>query len=643
MSDERLELTPHLRRVVSRLRAGVAELANADGALNGAVAAIDDYLSVAPPSAHAPQEPGQSPVARLVERYGLEQEQLDLVVFAGLPDEHEVFAHLFRILHPAGRPVTTIGSFVQLVAAGQRDRAVQEVLLGRAVESGVVRLGRADALGDRDVVLADGLWSALCGIDIWPDGARVRRGSVPAAGLERWCADPEQVRIARQLRAGRRIVVVVSARSSEDAVNRARALAQHSAIDAEAIDLRADAAPATLADSLAHAALRDRLPIVAIATQDRRGSLEIPPVLAGPLVVCAQQGSIELLSTHPVVGVRVPALPASDRRRMWAELLPELVASAPELASRHPIEPHVADEIARNLRGSGRSELTVSAVSDVIRDRSRGMPNGGVLTISPTASWDDLVVPERQERLLRSAADRLVQQTRVLDEWGFLADRRGARGVRVLMTGPPGTGKTLAAEVLATEVGGVDLMVVDLSKVVSKWIGETEKNLSEIFDAAEHCVLFFDEADALFGRRTSVSDAHDRYANLETAYLLTRLEQFEGLAVLATNLKANIDPAFLRRMEFAIDFREPGPEDRALMWRRHVPPGAPLDPNVRFDELARQFDVVGGLIRNAVVGAAFLAASDDRPIRHDQFVTALQTEYEKAGIAFPTNRVGEAR
>jgi SpoVK/Ycf46/Vps4 family AAA+-type ATPase len=178
--------------------------------------------------------------------------------------------------------------------------------------------------------------------------------------------------------------------------------------------------------------------------------------------------------------------------------------------------------------------------------------------------------------------------------------------------------------------------------VVSKWIGETEKNLANVFDSAERAqaVLFFDEADALFGKRTEVSDAHDRYANLETAYLLQRLERFEGLAILATNFKQNIDTAFTRRLEFAVDFDEPDREQRLRLWRTHIPPGAPLAADVNLYELAALYPVVGGFIRNAAVAAAFLAATDGSEITRHHLVRAVRREYEKAGRAFPGVPVG---
>jgi SpoVK/Ycf46/Vps4 family AAA+-type ATPase len=206
----------------------------------------------------------------------------------------------------------------------------------------------------------------------------------------------------------------------------------------------------------------------------------------------------------------------------------------------------------------------------------------------------------------------------------------------MLLSGPPGTGKTLAAEVLAHTLG-VDLMVVDISQVLSKWIGETEQRLAEIFDAAEpaRAVLLFDEADALFGKRTEVSDAHDRYANLETAYLLQRLERFEGLAILTTNLRQNIDAAFTRRIEFFVEFDEPERHEREELWRAHVPAAAPVADDLDFAELAARYTVVGGLIRNAAVAAAFSAAADGGAITRDHALHALRREYEKHGRAFP--------
>jgi SpoVK/Ycf46/Vps4 family AAA+-type ATPase len=283
--------------------------------------------------------------------------------------------------------------------------------------------------------------------------------------------------------------------------------------------------------------------------------------------------------------------------------------------------------------------LSASALERVVDARTAADVPAGTVLIHPAASWDDLVLPADRLLQLEEAVARARHQAQVLDDWGF-GVHRGERGLRMLFCGPPGTGKTLAAEIVAGALGR-DLLIVDISRMVSKWIGETEKNLAAAFDAAERggAALFFDEADALFGRRTEVADARDRYANLETAYLLSRLERFEGVAVLATNLRQNLDLAFARRLECIVAFDPPDVAEREVLWHRHLPPSAPLDTNVDLGRLAALYDLSGALIRNAATAAAFLAAADggDGPacigLRH--LVRAIRREYAKAGQSFP--------
>jgi SpoVK/Ycf46/Vps4 family AAA+-type ATPase len=321
-------------------------------------------------------------------------------------------------------------------------------------------------------------------------------------------------------------------------------------------------------------------------------------------------------------------------------VLPELAAQAGELAARHAVEPADAMRIASDARArarlDGRDCPRRRDVAESAAVRSAGALPAGVTVRRPRASWDSLVLSHERLSQLRAAIDRLRHQALVLDEWGFLRERPGARGVRMLLSGPPGTGKTLSAEVLAGALG-VDLMIVDISRILSKWIGETEQRLADVFDAAEpgHSVLLFDEADALFGKRTEVSDAHDRYANVETAYLLQRLERFEGLAILTTNLRNNIDEAFTRRIEFVVELADPGPAEREALWFAHLPATAPLAEDLHTAELAARYPVVGGVIRNASVAAAFLAAQDAGPITREHVLLALEREYEKHGRAFP--------
>jgi SpoVK/Ycf46/Vps4 family AAA+-type ATPase len=219
-----------------------------------------------------------------------------------------------------------------------------------------------------------------------------------------------------------------------------------------------------------------------------------------------------------------------------------------------------------------------------------------------------------------------------LVEWGYARTVAPAQGMKILFAGESGTGKTMAAQVLARELG-LEVFQVDLATIVSKYIGETEKNLGRIFDAAERssAILFFDEADALFGRRSEVRDSHDRYANLEVAYLLQRMEAHPGAVILATNLRQNVDQAFLRRLDFIVEFAMPEADDRARIWHRVLPPEAPLADDVDVDFLAGRFRTTGGNIRNASLAAAFAAADEDVPIGMAHLVRAVALEYDKLG------------
>ncbi|MCC6420066.1 MAG: ATP-binding protein, partial [Gemmataceae bacterium] len=206
------------------------------------------------------------------------------------------------------------------------------------------------------------------------------------------------------------------------------------------------------------------------------------------------------------------------------------------------------------------------------------------------------------------------------------------RGVSALFSGPSGTGKTLAAEVIAHELG-LDLYRIDLSTVVSKYIGETERNLERVFSAAENAnvILFFDEADAIFGRRSEVRDSHDRYANLEISYLLQRMEQYEGLAILATNLRENLDPAFVRRLHAIVTFSLPDEAQRRQLWRNHLPAAAPCEADLDLGHLAARFRLSGASIKNCTLAAAFLAAADEAPIGMAHLLRAVQREHQKMG------------
>jgi hypothetical protein len=289
-----------------------------------------------------------------------------------------------------------------------------------------------------------------------------------------------------------------------------------------------------------------------------------------------------------------------------------LDASTIEHLARGSVQPS-GEDVRRD--GNGPDEIATSrwrACRMATRPRLESLAQ----RLEPAATWDDLVLPTETAALLHQVTAQVRHRLQVYDEWGFRAKMNRGLGISALFAGESGTGKTMAAEVLANDLQ-LDLYRIDLSAVVSKYIGETEKNLRRLFDAAEDggAILFFDEADALFGKRSEVKDSHDRYANIEINYLLQRMEAYAGLAVLATNMKSALDPAFMRRLRFIVTFPFPGLAERRLMWQKVFPPQAPIatasagaEQALDYDQLAR-LNLTGGLIHNIALNAAFMAAS----------------------------------
>jgi SpoVK/Ycf46/Vps4 family AAA+-type ATPase len=250
-------------------------------------------------------------------------------------------------------------------------------------------------------------------------------------------------------------------------------------------------------------------------------------------------------------------------------------------------------------------------------------------------SWADIVLPDDLAAAITSIVDRVRHRATVLGDWGFDRKLGKGLGILVLLSGQPGTGKSMAAGLVAKELG-VDLQVIDLSLVVSKWLGETEKNLRRAFDAAEagHVLLLFDEADTLLGKRTSdIKSSNDRYANMETNFILSRLESFNGIAFFTTNAVSSIDQAVIRRMSLHLQFPFPDEQARAEMWRRMIPKDAPVSPDIDFQHLGERFRISGGIIRNIVLRAAFLAASAGQPISMGHLVHCTELEYRDRGHA----------
>ena len=361
----------------------------------------------------------------------------------------------------------------------------------------------------------------------------------------------------------------------------------------------------------------------------------------GPIVVASQMPwhLSDVERDRPVAWQSFPAPEYRSRVKIWQHFLATSNAPVPldlsHLAGQFQLTAgQIRDAIASAcdyavVEGREVNERDLFAAA-----RSHSSPNlaGLARKIIARYGWDDLVLPADQRALLAEMISTVRSRPRVLDEWGLGHKLVSSRGITALFSGPPGTGKTMAAEIISTELG-LDLYKIDLSTVVSKYIGETEKNLEKIFTEAQssNSILFFDEADSLFGKRSEVKDSHDRYANLEISYLLQRMESYDGITVLATNLRANLDEAFTRRLQFVIDFPFPESPDRLAIWQTLFPSQLPQAANLAFEELAARFELSGGSIRNVIVGAAYLAAADGGQVTMKHLLHGTRRELQKMG------------
>ncbi len=342
--------------------------------------------------------------------------------------------------------------------------------------------------------------------------------------------------------------------------------------------------------------------------------------------------------TRRLIRHQLKALPYTAQLRCWEMQTADMNITGDaleELASKFRL---TAGQIARAVQ-SAEDYAASRDVTVTLRDLYAGAQAQSSLKlgklaqrIQPRHDWDDLILPDDRIIQLQEVCARARFAHIVQEAWGFGRKIAPTNGVKALFAGESGTGKTMAASIIARELGLV-LYRVDLSSVVSKYIGETEKNLREIFEAADanNAVLLFDEADALFGKRSEVKDAHDRYANIEVAYLLQQIEQYNGIAIMATNLRQNLDEAFTRRLDFLIDFPFPDTPYRRQIWATHLPAEAPIAAEVNLEELANRYPLAGGNIRNAVLASAYLAAADGGTITMAHLRQAIRREHQKMG------------
>ncbi|HLL22614.1 MAG TPA: AAA family ATPase, partial [Kofleriaceae bacterium] len=463
--------------------------------------------------------------------------------------------------------------------------------------------------------------------------------------LHRIAASDEAKQLARTALVGSAVVVVsgLEGLGRRTLLIAAAALAGRPTVEVDARRLSKD--PTVLVAQLRAVAreckLLARTPLLAnldalVDEKENRVDLvgrELASLVDGPVLVTTGTQRPKLDWDRPVIVIEMGPPSSAARAELWSAALGETSADAQHLGTQYPLAPALiyrAAEAAR-ARAAGRDldlEDIYAGIRAVVDDRVGQYAQ----RVTVTQTWADLVLPQEQADAVVELIARIRERRRVFEDWGFAAKVGKGLGTSALFSGPPGTGKTMVAALIAKELA-LELYRVDLGKVVSKYIGETEKNLAALFDAAEagHAIVLFDEADALFGKRTDVKSSNDRYANLETNYLLQRLESFTGICLLTSNHESNIDPAFLRRLSLHLRFELPDANERAHLWRAMLPAAAPVDASVDLMSLGRRFAMSGGYIRNATLRAAFLAADEGSAITAAHLERAARLEYEGMG------------
>jgi SpoVK/Ycf46/Vps4 family AAA+-type ATPase len=578
---------------------------------------------------------------RLATTFGLDALDVELLLIAVAPDLDDRFERLYGYLHDdVSRRRASIGLWLELCGL----EPAGGVAWTRLAPDAKLTAGRLVLVEDperpfltRSLRVPDRVTAFLLGDDK-PDaqvGALAYScDGLPAAeahAVARWLRADQPLAYMRE-RAGAAAAPVVVAAAAE---------AGRRALTVDLRRIRAEDDPVALASLVA-----------------REAHLSGAVVVAGPLEAILQRGIsavqafAETTATviltgsgnwDPVWSREVPFLceahpPTAERSQLWiagvdGDIPPDL--DPVEATAQFRLSP---DQIKRATRAARLQAQAADRPlrADDLRAGARAQNAAGLerlaRRIEPAVGFADLVLADDALEQLRELTVRARQRERVLGEWQMAGAAARRRGLTALFAGASGTGKTMAAEVVAREMA-LDLYVVDLASVVDKYVGETEKNLDRIFVEAESVngVLLFDEADALFGKRSEVSDAHDRYANVEIAYLLQRMEMFEGIAILATNLRSNLDEAFARRLDTLIDFPEPEESDRLKLWDRCLGTAAPRAADIDLPFLAHAFKLSGGNIRNIAVAAAYYAAEGQRAISMTDLVRATQREYRKLG------------
>lgn len=621
---------------------------------------VDLLLAGRPPDpgpGPGPEQPGAgSRLATLADRAGLLPLDLHILVAALAPDLDTRFEPLYGYLNDdVGRRRASFGLALELAGVPVAAAAARARMLPGAplVDHRLLLVEEPHRpVLSRPLRVPDRVGGHLLGDDA-PDpellpvlAEATAHHSAGSAALSRALAGG--VRLAYLRDGGRRSAAATAAAAAASAGLGVLALDLRRLADAERA---AELVAAAGREALLCAAAVVAGPVDDLAARAPAALRELAR-LAVPVLLTGDAGWDPLWSRQVPLLLDAPEIGTAERLRIWHSALagPDLPGGTGPpggtAAGRSPIGPEQVpvhlplgpEQIRRAVRAArlGAGPATGPVDGHRLRAGARQQNAAGLerLTrrLEPDVGWQDLVLPEPVAGALRELADRARHRGRVLTDWRMRPGGGRGRGVTALFAGDSGTGKTMSAEVIAADLG-LDLYTVNLATVIDKYVGETEKNLERIFVEAGgvNGVLLFDEADAVFGRRSEVRDAHDRYANVESAYLLQRMETFDGLAVLATNLRANIDEAFTRRLDAVVDFPTPDATLRRALWDRclgrHVPRGTDLD----LDFCAGAFELSGGAIRSVAVTAAYLAAASGGPVGMAELIGAVQREYRKLG------------
>ena len=594
---------------------------------------------------------------RLAADAGLTDLDVELLVISLVPDLDSRFERLYGYLNDdVTRRRATVGLALTLADVSSASSSARARLLPGAplIDRELVQVDDGDRpFLTRALRVPDRVAAHLLGDDAAdPALVGLLTEPVPFAG-------EQASQLARALRAGQRLIYV---REAGIGIGPSVAAAALSTTDRPVLGV----------DLARLAAGRD--PKDAVAVIGREALLRGAGVVAGPVEALTERAAeaLRLLADLPlpvaIVGtvtwdpswtdsvplvIDAPTLSPSERIALWSTELDGLTAMshingspAAAASARQPLDTSAIPvhfvlgpgQVARAVRAATAAAMlgTGALTAEDLRRGARAQNAAGLerlaRRVEPAVGWNDIVLPEAARSQLHDLASRARNRDQVLIEWKMRKGGGRGRGVTALFGGDSGTGKTMSAEVIAGELG-LDLYTVNLATVVDKYVGETEKNLERIFAEAGgvNAVLLFDEADAIFGKRSEVRDAHDRYANIESAYLLQRMETFDGLAILATNLRSNIDDAFTRRLDMIIDFPAPDETSRLAIWQQCLKPPAPSAPGLDLEFCARAFTLSGGNIRSAATTAAYLAAGNNGSIGMPELISAIQQEYRKLG------------